>query len=65
MIRREDSYMKICLRVNDLKQARQQAALLGGMLDPPGREWEARSFRACDGHDPEGNVIQLRMPVHS
>jgi catechol 2,3-dioxygenase-like lactoylglutathione lyase family enzyme len=22
--------------------------------------WESRVFRACDGHDPEGNVIQFQ-----
>lgn len=24
------------------------------------KEWEARGFRACDGRDPEGNVLQVR-----
>ena len=29
---------------------------------PTTAEWQAseRGFRACDGHDPEGNVIQVR-----
>lgn len=58
--RREDSYVKVCLPVHSLSEARAKAAELGGVLDPPHREWEARGFRACDGHDVEGNVIQLR-----
>jgi hypothetical protein len=32
----------------------------GGELNPPDKEFAARGFRACDGHDPEGNVLQLR-----
>jgi hypothetical protein len=27
------------------------------------KEFEARGFRACDGYDPEGNVVQLREDV--
>ena len=42
---------------------RGQALALGGQLFAPKREWEARGFRACDGIDPEGNVIQLRQPA--
>ena len=58
---REDSYVKVCLPVASLGAAREKAAALGGRLQPPEREWEARGFRACDGHDPEGNVFQLRQ----
>ena len=36
---------------------------LGGLVDPPEREWTAGGLRACDGHDPEGNVLQLREPA--
>lgn len=57
---REDSAMKPFFPVPSLAQARVQAAALGGGLLPARREWEARGFRACDGHDPEGNVLQLR-----
>jgi predicted enzyme related to lactoylglutathione lyase len=36
------------------------AAAHGGAVQPAAREWEARGFRACDGHDPEGNIFQVR-----
>jgi hypothetical protein len=57
---REDSYVKVCLPVENLASARVRAAALNGELYPPEQEWEARGFRACDGYDPEGNVFQLR-----
>jgi predicted enzyme related to lactoylglutathione lyase len=58
---REDSYVKVCLPVASIAAARAAAAALGGALHPPDREWQVRGFRACDGHDPEGNVIQVRQ----
>lgn len=57
---REDAYVKICLPVKNIAKARAEAETLGGLIQPARREWEARGFRACDGHDPEGNVFQLR-----
>lgn len=57
---REDSHVKLCLPVESIAAARARAAALGGTIRPKGREWEARGFRACDGHDPEGNVLQVR-----
>ena len=58
---REETPIKLFFAVPDLAQARLRAAELGGQIAPAGKEWEARGFRACDGHDPEGNVIQLRQ----
>lgn len=58
---REETPIKLFFAVPDLAQARLRAAELGGQIAPAAREWEARGFRACDGHDPEGNVIQLRQ----
>jgi predicted enzyme related to lactoylglutathione lyase len=57
---REDSYVKVCLPVRSIAEARFFAASNGGAIKPPEHEWEARGFRACDGFDPEGNVIQVR-----
>ena len=57
---REDSYWKLCLPVESIAAARVRASELGGFIKPPAHEWKARGFRACDGHDPEGNVLQLR-----
>lgn len=59
-VRREETPIKLFFQVASLAAARLAAAGLGGALNPPHREWEARGFRACDGHDPEGNVLQLR-----
>jgi catechol-2,3-dioxygenase len=57
---REDSYVKLCLPVASIAAARVAAAANGGAIKSADHEWEARGFRACDGHDPEGNVIQVR-----
>lgn len=59
---REDTYVKICLPVSRIDEARARALRAGGEIWPPDREWiaQARGFRACDGRDPEGNVFQVR-----
>lgn len=57
---RDETPIKLCLPVASLAQARQLAAQLGGQLGATDKEWAAGGFRACDGHDPEGNVFQLR-----
>lgn len=62
---REDSYWKLCFPVGRIVEAREKAHRLGGLIKPPEAEWEARGFRACDGHDPEGNVIQVREQSRS
>jgi predicted enzyme related to lactoylglutathione lyase len=59
--RRRASAHKLVLPVADLAAARARAAAHGGLLDPPASEWTWRGFRACDGHDPEGNCVQLRV----
>jgi hypothetical protein len=59
-VAREDTYIKLHFPVSSLAQTRSKAATLGGRLRPADAEWEARGFRACDGVDPEGNVIQFR-----
>jgi catechol 2,3-dioxygenase-like lactoylglutathione lyase family enzyme len=57
---REDSFMKLCLPVQSIAAARSRAVGLGGFIKPARDEWQARGFRACDGNDPEGNVMQVR-----
>lgn len=57
---RQDLPVKLVFPVASLAAARQQAEQCGGGLGTPAQEWEARNFRACDGFDPEGNVVQLR-----
>ena len=58
---REDTPIKICLPVTSIEHARTAAAALGGQVGAKSKEWEARGFRACDAHDPEGNVFQVRQ----
>jgi catechol 2,3-dioxygenase-like lactoylglutathione lyase family enzyme len=61
--RRDDGTIKPCFTVTDLLRARQRALVVGGLLDPAASEWTWRGLRHCNGHDPEGNVIQLRQPA--
>ena len=60
---REDTAIKLVLPVADLATARRAAGSLGGQLHPAEREWEFQGLRVCDGHDPEGNVVQFRQPM--
>ena len=57
---RDETPIKICLPVSSIEHARATATALGGRIGPKAKEWSARGFRACDGHDPEGNVFQVR-----
>jgi predicted enzyme related to lactoylglutathione lyase len=57
---REQTPIKLFFPVPSLAEARTKAPPLGGKVGPRSKEWEARGFRACDGHDPEGNVLQFR-----
>lgn len=57
---REETPIKLFFQVDSLAAVRAQAPALGGSLLPASKEWEARGFRACDGVDPEGNVVQFR-----
>lgn len=64
---REEQAIKLFFSVASLATARRLAAALGGGLKPASKEWQIegslRAFRACDGHDPEGNVLQCREPL--
>lgn len=59
-VRREDTALKVVLAVESIATARAVAAAMGGTVDGPDREWLFQGARVCDGHDPEGNVIQVR-----
>lgn len=61
--RREETPIKLSFAVPRLDATRETVAKFGGALDPPGREWRFCGRRVCDGHDPEGNVFQLREPL--
>lgn len=59
-VRRQDTALKLCLAVPSIDAARAAAERLGGVIDGPEREWMFQGNRVCDGHDPEGNVVQVR-----
>lgn len=57
---RENTAIKPVFVVANLSAARDRAPALGGQLLPSAREWSFQGMRVCDGHDPEGNVVQFR-----
>ena len=58
--RRTETPIKLYFHVESIAETRARAVALGGELNPSGSEWAAHAFRACDGRDPEGNVVQFR-----
>ena len=59
-VRRTENPIKLVFFVPSIVASRAAAAQLGGALNPPEREWHFQRCKVCDGHDPEGNVLQLR-----
>jgi predicted enzyme related to lactoylglutathione lyase len=59
-IRRENTPIKLVFPVENIDAIRKIIGSLGGELNPPEREWQYQGRRVCDGHDPEGNVVQFR-----
>lgn len=59
--RRTETPIKLVCDVENLASARDTALKLGGQVDPVELEWSYQGFRVCDGHDPEGNVVQFRQ----
>ena len=58
---REDAPLKLVFAVEDIAHARDRAAELGGALNDSERAWIFEGVKVCDGHDPEGNIFQLRQ----
>jgi predicted enzyme related to lactoylglutathione lyase len=58
--RRADVPVKLVFPVASIDAARGAAGRLGGELNPDERVWKYQGCRICDGHDPEGNVVQFR-----
>ena len=58
--RREETPIKLSFAVADIATVRGLALTVGGFVDPADLEWTFGSIRVCDGHDPEGNVVQFR-----
>jgi predicted enzyme related to lactoylglutathione lyase len=64
-VRREDTPVKVVFPVADLDAARIAAARFGGVVDPADHECSRGGWTRCDGHDPEGNVLQVRQRTPS
>jgi catechol 2,3-dioxygenase-like lactoylglutathione lyase family enzyme len=58
--RRDHSAHKLSFRVDSIARAREAAAKAGGMLDAGPPAWVIDQQKICMGHDPEGNVFELR-----
>jgi hypothetical protein len=59
VVRRETA-VKLGFVVPSIDDLRPVVAAHGGGLRPPDRVWRFEDWLVCDGHDPEGNAIQLR-----
>ncbi len=60
---REDSVWKPIFDVSSIDAARNSAHKHGGHIKDSSSEWNLDSAIYCDGNDPEGNIIQLRMQI--
>ncbi len=60
-VRRTRNPVKLVFFVEDIAAAREVANAQSGALNGPDDEWVFEGNRVCDGHDPEGNVFQLRQ----
>jgi len=60
---REETPIKLVFSVEDIAIVRNRAAERGGAMNAVEREWEFEGAKVCDGHDPEGNVFQIRQAV--
>jgi predicted enzyme related to lactoylglutathione lyase len=60
MIRREGTPIKLVFYVGSISNTREKVMALGGELNAKEKEWGFDKHRVCDGHDPEGNIFQIR-----
>jgi predicted enzyme related to lactoylglutathione lyase len=60
-VRRTQTPIKLVFDVDSISAARGAVLSLRGGIDPTESEWIFQGYRVCDGHDPEGNVVQLQQ----
>lgn len=58
---RDEAALKFFFPVPSLDQAAATALALGGQLFDD--QWQGPDFLVRNGHDPEGNIFQLRQPA--
>jgi hypothetical protein len=59
--RRAETPLKFAFPVHSIARSRQAVEELAGQIDSAPHEWQFGDALVCDGHDPEGNVLQLRQ----
>lgn len=59
-IPRENTAIKLVFFIESIENAREIVNKLGGGLQAKELEWEFDGCLVIDGHDPEGNIFQLR-----
>lgn len=59
---RTETPIKPAFLVDDIEALRPVIAAAGGGLRPASDAWDWSGARHLDGHDPEGNIFQLRQP---
>jgi catechol 2,3-dioxygenase-like lactoylglutathione lyase family enzyme len=64
-VRRTQTPVKLVFDVESISAARGAVLNLSGGIDPTEREWIFQGYRVCDGHDPEGNVVQFQQRRHN
>jgi uncharacterized protein YjbI with pentapeptide repeats len=63
-VRRTQTPVKLVFDVESISVARGAVLNLRGGIDPTESEWIFQGHRVCDGHDPEGNVVQFQQRHH-
>ena len=63
-VRRIQTPVKLMFDVESISAARGAMLDLRGGIDPTESEWIFQGYRVCDGHDPEGNVVQFQQRRH-
>jgi hypothetical protein len=59
-VRRAQALVKLVFDVASISAVRRAVLNLRGGIDPTESEWVFQGHRVCDGHDPEGNVVQFQ-----
>jgi hypothetical protein len=59
--RRTQTPVKLVFDVDDISATRGAVLDLRGGMDPAESEWIFQGHHVCDGHDPEGNVVQFQQ----
>lgn len=62
-LRRTDVPIKLIFPVASLALVHTLSPMLGGGVESEEAEWVGPGFRACEGYDPEGNLVQWREPL--